>query len=41
MLRNYINKYCENVQIVAECANIKEGKKAIEEMEPNLVFFSG
>ena len=40
-LRNYINKYCENVQIVAESANIKEGKKAIEEMEPNLVFFSG
>jgi len=37
-LRNYINKYCENVEIIAECANIKEGKTAIEEMAPDLVF---
>ena len=37
-LRNYINKYCENVEIIDECSNIKEGKKAIEEMAPDLVF---
>jgi len=37
-LRNYVNKYCEGVTIVAECANIKEGNKAIEEHNPELVF---
>ena len=37
-LRNYLNKYCEGVEIIAECTNIKEGKKAIEELAPDLVF---
>lgn len=37
-LRNYLVKYCEGVNIVAECANIKEGKEAIEKHDPDLVF---
>ena len=37
-LRNYLNKYCEGVEIIEECANIKEGKIAIEKHQPDLVF---
>jgi len=37
-LRNYLNKYCEGIEIISECANIKEGKKAIEAHHPDLVF---
>lgn len=37
-LRNYLNKYCEGIEIIAECTNIKEGEKAIVELEPDLVF---
>jgi two-component system, LytTR family, response regulator len=37
-LRNYLTKYCPNVTIVAEAANIIEGKTAIEKHNPNVVF---
>jgi two-component system LytT family response regulator len=37
-LQNYLNKYCPNVSIVAEAANIIEGKAAIEKHSPNVVF---
>ena len=37
-LRNYVNKYCDGVNIVAECANINEGIAAINEHSPELVF---
>ncbi len=38
ILRNYTAKYTPKVKIVAECSNIQEAKKAIEEHEPHLVF---
>jgi two-component system, LytTR family, response regulator len=37
-LHNYLEKYCPNVIIVAEAANIIEGKAAIEKYTPNVVF---
>ena len=37
-LRNYLNKYCPDINIVAECENIQEGEKAINEFHPDLVF---
>lgn len=37
-LRNYLGKYCPQVQIIEECKNIIEGKAAIEEHHPQLVF---
>ena len=37
-LRNYLNKFCNGIEIIAECANIIEGKKAIDELNPDLVF---
>jgi len=36
-LRNYIAKYCPNVHISTECANIQEAKKAIQTYQPDFV----
>jgi two-component system LytT family response regulator len=38
ILRNYISKYCPNVQLLGEASNIEEGQKLIEENELDLVF---
>ncbi|MCB9262529.1 MAG: response regulator transcription factor [Flavobacteriales bacterium] len=37
-LRNYLTKYCPNVNIAAEAENISIGKTAIETHRPQLVF---
>ncbi len=37
-LRNYLNDYCPDVNLIGEAANISEGKKAIELHQPDLVF---
>ena len=37
-LRNYIGKYCPQVMIVAECANIIEAREAILKHKPQLLF---
>ena len=37
-LRNYVSKYCKDVNIVKECPNIKEAQTAIGIHQPNLVF---
>jgi len=37
-LRNYIGKYCAQVTLQAECANIIEAKAAILKYQPQLVF---
>ncbi len=37
-LRNYLKDYCQGVQVIAECGNIKEGKVAIESKDPDVVF---
>jgi two-component system LytT family response regulator len=37
-LRNYLGKYCPDVQVVAEAANVTEGLKAIRLHNPDLVF---
>ncbi|KPM31384.1 Two component transcriptional regulator, LytTR family [Croceitalea dokdonensis DOKDO 023] len=38
ILRNYLHKYCSNVDIVGEAASIKEGLDLIELHQPDLVF---
>jgi len=38
ILRNYISKYCPNVQLLGEASNIEEGQKLIEDNELDLVF---
>lgn len=37
-LRNYLGKYCPQVSLLAECANIVEAKAAILKYRPQLVF---
>ena len=37
-LRNYLNKYCPDVHLVAEAVNIKEGLNAIHHHHPDIVF---
>ena len=37
-LRNYLVKYCPDIQIMAEAVNIIEGKQAIERLKPDVVF---
>ena len=37
-LRNYLQKYCPDLAVVAEAANIIEGKSAIERLTPEIVF---
>lgn len=38
ILRNYLGKYCENVTIVGEGANVQEALEAIGQADPDLVF---
>ena len=38
ILRNYLGKYCENVRIVGEGANVQEGVEAIRGADPDLIF---
>lgn len=37
-LKNYINTYCTDLEIVSECRSVKEAYKAILEQKPQLVF---
>ncbi|HFA49285.1 MAG TPA: response regulator transcription factor [Bacteroidetes bacterium] len=37
-LRNYVGKYCPQVSLLSECANIQEAKVAILKYAPQLVF---
>jgi two-component system LytT family response regulator len=37
-LRNYLSKYCEDVELLGEAANIVEGAKLIKQHDPQLVF---
>lgn len=37
-LRNYLTKYCPDVSIAGEAANIIEGKQLIEKLKPDVVF---
>jgi len=37
-LRNYLNKYCPDVLLLAEAVNIKEGLSAINYHHPDIVF---
>lgn len=37
-LRNYMGKYCPQVRLLAECANIIEARAAILKHQPQLVF---
>lgn len=38
ILRNYLNKYCENVILLGEAANISDGLDLIKTQQPDLVF---
>ena len=38
ILRNYITKYCPNIQLLGEASNIEEGYKLIQKHELDLVF---
>lgn len=37
-LHNYLTKYCPQVQLLTQCANIKEARQAILKHQPQLVF---
>ncbi len=37
-LINYLEKYCPDVRVVGEAGNIEQGKKAINQFAPDLVF---
>lgn len=37
-LQHYVAKYCQDVQIVKDCTNIKEAEEAIKQYQPDLVF---
>jgi len=37
-LRNYLTKYCPEVELLAEASNVNEALKAIAKHKPNLVF---
>ncbi|KAB1157460.1 response regulator transcription factor [Tenacibaculum aiptasiae] len=38
ILRNYLSKYCPNVQLIGEASNIDDGQKLIESNDLDLVF---
>ena len=38
ILRNYLKKYCPNVHIMAEAANVDEALVAIRSNDPDLIF---
>ncbi len=37
-LKNYIDKYCDGVEVIGESANVEEGVSCIKEHQPDLVF---
>lgn len=37
-LRRYLTKYCPQLTLAGECANIQEAKSAIDKLSPQLVF---
>jgi two-component system LytT family response regulator len=37
-LINLLNSYCKNIEVVAEAANVSEGKKVITDHTPDVVF---
>ena len=38
VLKNYLKKYCPQVEVIGEAANIKEAVPLLHEVEPQLVF---
>ncbi|CAL2103493.1 LytR family transcriptional regulator [Tenacibaculum sp. 190130A14a] len=38
ILRNYISKYCPNIELLGEASNIKEGEELINKYDLDLVF---
>jgi two-component system LytT family response regulator len=38
ILRNYLAKYCDKVNLLGEAANIEEGLELIKKHQPDLVF---
>lgn len=38
VLRNYVSQYCPEVNILAEAANIQDGKVAIDSHKPDFIF---
>lgn len=38
ILHAYLSKYCKNIDVIAECANIQEGEQAILAHQPDLIF---
>ena len=38
ILKNYLQKYCPDVNLRGEAATIKEGLAVIQKVEPDLVF---
>lgn len=37
-LENYVQKYCENVEVLALCENVQQGLDAIKKHQPDIVF---
>ena len=37
-LKNYVDKYCDGVEVIGESANVEEGVSCIKEHQPDLVF---
>ena len=37
-LQNYLLQYCPKVTVLAACGDIKEGKLAIQQYDPDIVF---
>ena len=38
ILRNYLAKYCKNVNVLGEAASVKEGLELLAQTQPDLVF---
>ncbi|MGB5430497.1 LytR/AlgR family response regulator transcription factor, partial [Eudoraea sp.] len=38
ILRNYLAKYCKNVNVLGEAAGVKEGIELLSHTNPDLVF---
>jgi len=39
VLKNYLSKYCPQVEVIGEAQNIKEAVPMLHELKPQLVFF--
>jgi len=37
-LKNYIDKYCDGVEVIGESGNVEEGVSCIKDHQPDLVF---